>query len=102
MSRENLIEKIKEQITCLYFLNPKIMEGILQNINKFPEEALNSIKNLLEEAKKKQNDVLMKLNSKNKNFNQELKEFLNKNYTNATNIVTEKEHEDAEKLLNDM
>lgn len=101
MSRQILVKTIEKQISTLYFLDPKITERILQNINVLPEEALNSIINLLEDAKKKQEDIIAKLNSENRNFNKEFKKFLDEKYKDATDKATEQEHQEADKLLDE-
>ena len=98
MSRSILIKTVKEKISTLYFLSPEIEGGILNNIDAFPEDALNTIINTLDDAKKKQEDIIAKLNSKNRDFNEEFKRFLDKNYKDATDKATEEEHQEADKL----
>lgn len=101
MSRQVLIKTIKEKIATLYFLNPEIESRILNNLDAFPEDALKEMISTVDDAKRKQDEMITKLNLKDKNFNKEFARFLDKNYKDATDKVTEQEHLDADKLLDE-
>lgn len=101
MSNSSLVKKIEKKIENLYLLDPKIEKGLLDNLHEFPEKVLQDIVVTLEEAEKKQQEIITKLNLKNKNFNKELKDFLDKQCKYAADVFTENERLEADKLLND-
>ncbi len=100
--KQKLKEKIKNHFKNLYFLKSEESEGILERLDKMPEKGLVEMLNVLDEAKKKQDETFKKLNEANPNFTDDLKKFANQEYEKVTVEITKKEGEDAEKLLDDL
>ncbi len=102
MDSQTLKINIKKHLGRLYFLRSVHIQAIMKRLDSLPEEGLKQFLAVLEEGLLKQDEFLEKMNTLDPQFNAGLKQFLNKSYKDATTEVTEQEHEDAEKLLDQL
>ncbi len=92
-------QKIKKLLANLYILTAEEIQAITSKLDNLPEKGLIEIMKVLEDAKKKQEDMLIKLNKANPDFNKELSKFLKTEFSQITKEVESHEQENADKIL---
>lgn len=76
-------EKIRQELSSLYFLDSKERDHLLDQLDKLPEKALSEILDVIKNSKNDQKKYLSKINKSDPQFVENLKVFLDGN----TNIL---------------
>jgi hypothetical protein len=99
---EDKLKKIKEIIQQVYFLTSDEIVEYLEAVKNFPDEGQEKFLKMLEEAKAKQNEILIKLTTKNPDYAKDLKSFVTKTANSLKNQFETEEKEKAENILKDL
>ncbi|EKD47671.1 MAG: hypothetical protein ACD_65C00341G0003 [uncultured bacterium] len=99
MITADVVKNIGDRLRKLYFFKMVDINRILDDLERVPEDVIGQISNILSMAEKKQQELLVKVNSADRDFNSKFKRFLVKVRNDAVKRFSDQEGRFAEDIL---